>query len=181
MQQRMALPASALIHLLPDGISTDVEVGQVEFLLRKAHDILETSQGMFKWQKSKNHLGAPLLTEDLNSGASIAKMVLRYPPLPDEIRRLKFKRLAAIGRLKEFSYREDARETITSSVDRLIPKVLEREGWRLTDAVAYATNGSSVQLGLDKEENRQAERYELLTGIFALDLLGEFNTTHKLQ
>lgn len=176
MRQRMALPASALLSLLPQDFATNVGARQVESLLRTVPGIRETSSGMFKWHGVEVPFVAYRVTEDLSAGAAVAKMVAHYRTLPSETRRAKFKRLAALRRLKEFDELEDATQSITSSIDRLAPSVLQREGWRLRDAVAFATNGSLVPPAQDPEAFGHLERRALLVDILALNMLGEFDS-----
>ena len=47
VQQRMALPATALINLLPRQLASAIQAEQVEVLLRRTPGIRETSPGMF--------------------------------------------------------------------------------------------------------------------------------------
>ena len=179
MQQRMALPASALLHLLPSELEANIDVGQVEFLLRIAPDVRETSPGMFKWQGAGDLPVMRQPAEDLSAGASIAKIVARFPPHPSEVRRTKFKRLAALKRLRDFDRLEVARDSMTRTVDRLAQSVLQREGWRVADAVGFATDGSLVPLSRDSVGASRSERRELLVGILALQMLVEFSSVDK--
>ena len=176
VRQRMALPASALLALLPQELATNLEARQVESLLRTVPGIRETSPRMFKWQGVELPFVAYRVTDDLSAGAAIAKMVARYQTLPNEARRAKFKRLAALRRLREFGQLEVATDSITSSIDRLTPSVLQREGWRLKDAVAFATDGSLVPPAQDPEAVGYLERRALLVDISALSMLGEFDS-----
>ena len=177
MRQRMALPASALLSLLPRELVVNVEAGQVESLLRAVPGIRETSPRMFKWEGgTQATLASYQVTEDLSTGAAIAKMIAQHPTLPGQTRRAKFKRLAALRRLREFGQLEVARKSITSSVDHLTPSVLQREGWRLADAVAFAMNGSLVPPVHDPGSVDLVERRRLLVDILALHILREFNS-----
>ena len=178
-QQRMALPVTAILGLLPNELAISVEPKKLESLLRRASDVHESSPRMFKWQGNGTPPVTRRITEDLSSGASIARMVASYPPFPSKIRRAKFKRLSALRHLREFDRLDEAREAITVSVNRILPIVLKREGWRIADAVAFATNGSLVPLAHDSGSLSQSERRKLLLGILALDTLVEFDSVEE--
>ncbi len=178
-RQQMALPASALVSLVSNELGMTFKASQIEFILRTSRGIRETSPGMFKWESAEDPNPKHLFAEDFSSGASVAKMVAQHPPLPAKIRRAKLKRLAALLRLGEFEQVEVARDSITATVDRLAPRVLEREGWRISDAAAYATDGSLVPPDPDAEEANQAERRDLLVGILALETLREFDSVRE--
>lgn len=174
VQQRMALPATALIDLLPRQLASAIPEEQVEVILRRTSGIRETSPGMFKWHGGDG-LAAPAgISLDLSTGAAIARMLEEHQPQPPGVRRAKLKRLEALRRLREFARADVAREAITASVDRLSTAVLQRESWRLADAAALATNGSLVAPKWESGSENQAERREFLGGICALNIINEF-------
>ena len=173
VQQRMALPATALVDLLPSHLASAIQVGQVEVILRRTPDIRETSPGMFKWQGGEDSVPSGI-TADLSTGAAIARLLDEHQPQAPGDRRAKLKRLEALRRLGEFAQADAARDAITASVDRLSASVLPREGWRLADAAALATNGSLVAPKWKSGSEHQAERREFLGGICALNVISEF-------
>ena len=173
-QQRMALPATALVDLLPRRLANGLQAGYVEFVLRRIPGISETSPGMFKWQGDAGFPVSPDISEDLSAGAAIARMLEEYAPLAPQVRRAKFKRLEALRRLCAFPRADVAREAITATVDRLAAPVLQREGWRFANAAAFAINGSLVPPKWESGSESQAERREFLAGISALNVINEF-------
>ena len=173
VQQRMALPATALVSLLPSQLASAIQAEQIEVILRQTPGIRETSPGMFKWQGGDG--SAPSgISADLSTGAAIARMLDEYPPQAPGLRRAMLKRLEALRRLGEFARADAARDAITARVDRLSTSVLQREGWRLADAAALATNGSLVAPKWESGSENQAERREFLGGICALNIISEF-------
>lgn len=179
MRQGMSLPASTIASLLPMVFGSDLGTSQVEIILRAMPGVRETSPRMFKWQGVNDPPVPFRFTEDLSSGASIARMLAQYPQLPHDIRRKKFKRLVALRRLREFDELEDARESITSSVDHLAPVVLQLEGWRIADAAGFASDGSLVPASRESDAGSKSDRREFLVGVFALELLREFGSVDK--
>ena len=174
VQQRMALPATALVNLLPRHLAGAIQPEQVELILQRTPDIRETSPGMFKWQGGDDSSVPSGISADLSTGAAIARMLEEHQPQPPTERRAKLKRLEALRRLREFARADAARDAITAIVDRLSAPVLEREGWRLADAAALATNGSLVAPRWESGSENQAERREFLGGICALNVVNEF-------
>ena len=181
VRQRMAMPAAAIISLLPQSLAKCAEARQVESLLRTVPGIRETSPRMFKWQAQRPPLNRYRVSDDLSTGAAIAKMIAQFPPLPSETRRLCFKQLAAVRRVQEFDELNVARRVITSSIDHLGASVLEQEGWRLAETVAFACNGSQVPEAQDPEAESYLERRTLLVDILALDMLREFDGIEELH
>ena len=174
VQQRMALPASALIDLLPQQLASAIQAEHVEAILRRTPDIRETSPGMFKWQGGGIGSVSPGISADLSTGAAIARLLKEHQPQPPEVRRANLKRLEGLRRLRGFARADAAREAITATVDRLTTSVLPREVWRLADAAALATNGSLVSPKWKSGSKNQAERRDLLGGICALNVISEF-------
>ena len=176
VQQRMALPATALIDLLPRQLASAIQAEQVEVILRRTSGIRETSPGMFKWQGGDGFSVPAGIAADLSTGAAIARMLEGHQPQPPDVRRAKLKRLEALRRLREFARADAAKEAITASVDRLSTSVLQREGWRLADAAGLATDGSLVAPKWESGSENQAERRQFLGGICALNVINEFGT-----
>ena len=174
MQQQMALPAAALVKLLPARLASVLGAEQVEVVLRRIPGIRETSPGMFRWQGGDATQSVPqTLSEDVSTGAAFARMLEEHPPLPPEVRRAKFKRLDGLRQLRVFERVETAGEVITATVDRLATRVLQREGWSIADAAAFAIDGSLVPPKWESGSDDQAERREFLAGICALNITGD--------
>jgi len=180
MKQRMALPASAVLSLMAANLSDAFEPSHVEVLLRRAHGIRESSPGMFKWEPSNSSSPVPAFRDDLSVGASIAKMLEQYPPIPAETRREKFKRLAAYRVLSTYDDEEDARESITSFVDHRAPSVMTREGWRIGDVARFSSNGDQVPRSKGANDEEDAERSQLLAGLLAIEMLKDFEEVERL-
>ena len=131
---------------------------------------------MFRWQGGADESISDQYAEDQTLGASIARIVAKFPPFPSEKRRKKLKGLAALKCLRDFGQLEIAMRSITSRIDSLAPRVLQREGWRHADAVAFATDGSLPPLSRDSSAESHLERRELLVGILSLDTIGNFGS-----
>ena len=174
VRQRMGLPATALISLLPRQLASAIQAEDVEAILRRTPGIRETSPGMFKWHGGESSSVPPGISADLSTGAAIARLLKEHRPQPPEVRRANLKRLEALRRLREFARSDAAMDAITATVDRLATSVLTREGWRLADAAALATNGSLVAPKWKSGSKNQAERRDLLGGICALNVISEF-------
>ena len=174
-KQRMALPATALMKLVPGQLANVLEAEHVELVLRRTPGVRETSPRMFKWQGDSPSSVYQGISEDLSTGAAMARMLEEHPPLPREVQRAKFKRLEALRWLQEFKRPDLASETITATVDRLAAPVLMREGWRMADAAAFAMNGSLVPPRWESGSKNQAERKKLLGGICALNAVNDFD------
>ena len=174
VQQRMSLPATALINVLPSQLASAVKAEQVEVILRRTPGIRETSPGMFKWQGDDGFSDPFSISADLSTGAAIARILEEHQPQLPDVRRANLKRFEGLRRLREFASADVAREAITANVDRLATSVLQREGWRLADAAALATNGSLVAPKWESGSEYQAERREFLGGICALNVIKDF-------
>lgn len=180
MKQRMALPSSALLSLMEVDLSDGFEPAHVELLLRRARDVRESSPGMFRWEPAKISSLVPAFREDLSVGASIAKMLDQYPPMPAETRREKFKQLAAYRVLRAYDNEQNARESIIAFVDHQAPRVMAREGWRIGEVAKFSSNGDQVPRSRGSSDEDDAARSQLLAGLLAIEMLKDFGQVERL-
>lgn len=174
-KQGLALPARSLVKRLPVDLSRAARPDLIEWILRNSLGIRETSPGMFKWEGTKDALSSATIAFDSDSGSAIARLLAAHPPLSPEIRRQRFKRLAGLRKLAEYRYRELALNDLTAIVDRLAPIVLHREGWRISEAAAFAVDGSRVPARWKGKSEAQVERYDFLSATAALEIATEFS------
>ena len=176
IRQGLALPAAAIANHLPEQLRNTLTVTQIELILRQTFAVRETSPGMFKWQGDNSTSMTQSYSEDVSTGTAIAKILEEHPHFPQETGRVKFKRLEALRRLQSFETKEVARKTLAESVERLADTVLERERWRFADAASFAINGSLVPPRWKSGSKDQAERREFLAGIYALEIVNDFES-----
>ena len=169
----VSINGSLLLKYLPRKTLADITGQELENLLRKSPNFVESSPRMFKLaDMSQDEVaGASFRPLPISSGTQLESLLENSPALGSPTQTRLFKEYGGLKLLASFEARQSARTALDETIQSCLESVLSRRGWNIRTIHKYATGPDSVPNSNGLTEDDISVTSQLLSAVSASELL----------
>ena len=171
---RHGLPVNAelLLEHLPQRTLGDIAPAELEILLGKSKNLVESSPKMFKLADLVNdRFETSFDPLPISSGTQLESLIHASSTLGRHTQTRLFKEYAGFKLMASFETWQDARIGLDEIIDRGLEEVLSKRRWSIRKVYKYAVSSEPVPVSSESSEFSIEENSRVLTAVIAGELL----------
>ena len=169
----VSVNVSLLLEYVPRETLSDITGTELENLVRKSPNFVESSPRMFKLKDKllEDCGGASFKPFPVSSGSQLEALIENSPTLGASRQTRLFKEYGGLNLLASFETRQTARTALDETVNDCLEAVLSRRGWTIRTMYKYAVGPETASNGDVLTEEEVSLTSQLLSAVSAGELL----------